>query len=129
MTITDKKVKLVNLQLIATIGFIIALLISFSLTYDKKQSLENKKRLYKNEEAQNLALFQIILVFLVSILFLYITYKQYEISKTYHEKDENDLLLQTKTATLSVIAAIIGLYIITKNYKNNNLSISQIEII
>ena len=129
MTKTDEKVKYINLQLIATIGFIIALVISFTLSLDKRESLLNNERLYSDKEAQEIALMQVILVFIVSCLFLYITYNQYTISNKYHENDETDLLLQSKTAILSVIAALIGLYIVIKNYNQNSLQIPEIESI
>lgn len=129
MTNNDKKVKLLNLQLLATIGFIVALFISFTLTYDKKMNLTNSKRIYDDKTAQNLALMQTILVFLVALLFLYITYNQYKISKMQHEEDEKDLFLQSETALLSVIAACVGLYIVFKNYRKNSLSIAEIESI
>ena len=48
MTKTDEKVKYINLQLIATIGFIIALVISFTLSLDKRESLLNNERLYSD---------------------------------------------------------------------------------
>lgn len=129
MTKTEEKVKYINLQLIATIGFIIALVISFTLSLDKRESLLNNERLYSDKEAQEIALMQMILVFIVSCIFLYITYNQYNISNKYHENDEADLLLQSKTAILSVIAALIGLYIVIKNYNQNSLQISEIESI
>ena len=129
MTENEQKIKLINLQLLAIIGFILALIISYFLSYDKKQSLENKPKMFSDKESQNLALFQIILVTIVSILFLYITYKQYTISKRFHDEDEEDLFIQTETSMLSVVIAIVGLYIVIKNYKNKNLSISEIEVI
>ncbi len=126
--VITQKIKFLDLQLIATIGFIIALIISFLLTYDKKLSLENKKRLFSEEEAQNLALFQTILVFVIAACFLYINYKQYKLSKESHDGDEQDLLLQIETSIFAIISAIIGLYIIFKNYRNKNLSISETEL-
>lgn len=126
--VTAQKIKFLDLQLIATIGFIIALIISFLLAYDKKLSLENKKRLFSEEEAQNLALFQTILVFIIATSFLYINYKQYKLSKEAHDDDEQDLLLQIETSIFAIISAVIGLYIIFKNYRNRNLSISETEL-
>lgn len=126
--VTAQKIKFLDLQLIATIGFIIALIISFLLTYDKKLSLENKKRLFSEEEAQNLALFQTILVFIIATSFLYINYKRYKLSKEAHDDDEQDLLLQIETSIFAIISAVIGLYIIFKNYRNRNLSISETEL-
>ena len=126
--VTAQKIKFLDLQLIATIGFIIALIISFLLTYDKKLALENKKRLFSEQEAQNLALFQTILVFIIALCFLYINYKQYTLSKETHDDDEQDLFLQIETSIFAIISAVIGLYIIFKNYRNKNLSISETEL-
>ncbi|MFR5756584.1 MAG: hypothetical protein ACLUD7_04025 [Lachnospiraceae bacterium] len=127
--INEEKIKYINLQLIATTGFIIALVVSFTLSVDKRESLRNGNRLYNDKEAQKISLMQTILVFIVALLFLYITYNQYKISHKYHETDESDLLLQSKTAILSIIAALIGLYIVIKNYNKNNLNIAEIESI
>lgn len=125
--INKDKIKFLNLQQIATVGFIIALTISYFLSYDKKLSLEKKSRLFTEEEAQNLALFQTILVFIIAGCFLYVNYKQYKIAKEVHDKDENDLLLQIETSIFAIISAIIGLYIVFKNYRNKNLSIAETE--
>ena len=127
--INEEKIKYINLQLIATTGFIISLVVSFTLSVDKRESLRNGNRLYNDKEAQKIALMQTILAFIVALLFLYITYNQYKISKMYNETDKNDLLLQSKTAILSIIAALIELYIVIKNYNQNNLNIAEIESI
>ena len=121
-----KKDKYLSLQLVATIGFILSLLTSYLLTLDKKLSIENKNRLFSNKDAQNLALFQTILVFLVASTFLYINYNQYKLSKDAHLNDETDLFLQIETSVLAIIASLIGLYIVFKNY-NSNLSIAETE--
>lgn len=126
--LNEQKIKFLSIQLIATIGFILALSISYFLTLDKKLSLEKKERLFSEETAQNLALFQTILVFVIALCFLYINYKQYQISKKAHDKDEQDLLLQIETSIFAIISAIIGLYIIFKNYRNRNLAISETEL-
>ena len=124
-----QKIKFLNLQLIATAGFILALIISYTLSYDKKLSLQNKKRLFTNEEAQKLALFQTVLVFIIAVCFLYVNYKQYNISKQTHDSSEQDFLLQIETSIFAIISAIIGLYIVFKNYRNQNITIAESEIV
>lgn len=125
--INSKKDEFLYFQELATFGFILALFISFSLTYDKRMSLEGKKRLYTSKEAQNLALFQTILVFIVALTFLYINSQQYKLAKLSNNKDQNDLFLQIETSFLAVISAVIGLYIVFKNYKNDNFTISEAD--
>lgn len=124
-----QKIKFLDLQLIATAGFILALIISYTLSYDKKLSLQNKKRLFTNEEAQNLALFQTVLVFIIAVCFLYVNYKQYKISRQTHDSSEQDFLLQIETSIFAIISAIIGLYIVFKNYRNQNITIAESEIV
>ena len=124
--ITQKKVKLLNIQLFAILGFMVSLIISFLLTCDKKLSLENKKDIFTDEESQNIVLFQSILWIVVTLTFLYINYNQYKISKETKDSDEKDLLLQVDSSILAIVSALIGFYIIIKNYKNN-LNIAEIE--
>lgn len=126
--INKEKIKFLNLQLIATTGFIIALLISFFLTYDKILTLQKKQGIFTEKEAQNLALFQTILVFIIASCFLYVNYKQYKLAKKTKDTSEKDLLLQIETSIFAIISAIIGLYIIFKNYKNRNLTIPETEL-
>ena len=123
--INTKKSKYLSLQLIATIGFILALLTSYLLTLDKKLSIENKKRIFSNNDAQRLALFQTLLVLFVASSFLYINYNQYKLAKE-ENKNETDYLLQIETSILAITGAIIGIYIVVKNY-GNNLNIAETE--
>ncbi len=126
MTENEQKIKYLNIQLIATMGFICMLVISFLLTYNKILSLKNEKTLFTNEEAQNLATIQSVIVVIISLTFLYTNYNQYKISKTYHENDEKDLFLSFEASILSFIPALIGIYIIFKNSRSN-FSIAETE--
>ena len=121
------KVKYIDIQLIATLGFILALILSYLLAYHKKLTITTNKGLFDDKTAQNLEVFQSILLLIVAITFLYINYKQYKLAKEMKTRETDELLLRTDTAVLAVISSIVSLYIIYKNYKNNNLSIAEIE--
>ena len=123
-----QKIKYIDVQLIATLGFILALFISFALAYDKKLSLENKNGIFNEKEAQNLALFQTTLVFIIAAIFLYVNYEQYKIAKETNDDEQKDLLLQIETSILAIISALIGLYIVFKNYRKKTLEIAETEI-
>ncbi len=122
----EQKRKLIDKQEVLTIIFIIALIISFFLLEDKRRELSHKKRLFNNKKAQDIALFQSILVLAISIFFSFIRKNFYDISKFYNDNDTSDLFLQLKVSVLPIITAIVGLYIIIKNY-NNNLNAAEIE--
>ena len=115
----EQKRKLIDKQEVLTIIFIIALIISFFLLEDKRRELSHKKRLFNNKKAQDIALFQSILVLAISIFFSFIRKNFYDISKFYNDNDTSDLFLQLKVSVLPIITAIVGLYIIIKNYNNN----------
>ena len=121
------KIKYIDIQLIATLGFILALILSYLLAYHKKLTITTNKGLFDDKTAQNLEIFQSILLLIVAITFLYINCKQYKLAKEMKTSETDELLLRTDTAVLAVISSIVSLYIIYKNYKNNNLSISEIE--
>lgn len=129
MTENKQKENLIDLQIKAAVLFIIALIISIILAYDKKLMLEDKDKIFSDKEAQNIALFQTLLVLIAASTFLFVAYNQYKISEKHHERDERDLFIQTETAALSVLAAIVGLYIVTKNYRGRTLEISEIETV
>ncbi len=59
---TKKEIEVLDIQIIATIFFIISLIISTILTYDEKLKLINGKGFFKNKQAQKIALFNRILV-------------------------------------------------------------------
>lgn len=122
--INNKKINFLDLQLVATLGFIFALILSFLLSYDKKLSLENKRRLFTKKQAQDLSLLQTLLLLIVSLTFLFLNYNQYKLAKFSNSNDQNDLLLQIETSIFAIISAIIGIYIVIKN-RNNNLQISE----
>lgn len=122
----EKVISLLNLSLLLTIGFIIALIISFILTYNETLSLQNKEKILSEKNSQNLSLFQSTLILIIAILFLYINYNQYLISKT-QNKDSKDLLLQAQASFLALISAFICFYVIIKNYRNKNYTVAETE--
>lgn len=122
----EKTISLLNLRLILTIGFIIALMISFTLTYNEILSLENKKMVLDEKSSQTFSLLQSTLILTIAILFLYINYNQYIITKK-QNKYSKDLLLQTQASIFALISASIGFYVIIKNYRDKVYAVAETE--
>lgn len=114
------KIKNVNLQLMAILGFVFSIILSFLLVYDEKLKLENKKRIFTDEEYKNLVLFQTILNLVLSLVFLYIVYVQNNNSNQDNNSYSNDSNLQISSSILLVISATIRLYLVLKNFNNIN---------
>ncbi len=124
MNNNDEDLLLVNGQIIASSLFLITIGISIVLLYNQKLILENKEPILTEQEALDIALFIKVLATILLAFFLYTSVKEYERNK--NTKKEEDSFIQVIASSLVLIAAIITLFVIVKNYnsRSNNLDIS-----
>lgn len=124
MNNNDEQLLLVNGQIIASPLFLITIGISIVLLYNQKLILENKEPILTDQEALDIALFIKVLATILLAFFLYTSVKEYE--KNINTKKEEDSFIQVIASSLVLIAAIITLFVIVKNYNtnSNNLDIS-----
>ena len=115
---------LINIQLCAVSGFIIALILSFLLTYNEKLINENKGSLFNNKTAQEINATRSTIIFIVTIVFLYVNYTGY---KTCSDEKRNDAFLNLESSLLSIIIASIGIYMAYKNYNQDTVTMSEID--
>lgn len=118
----EKKLKLLNYQIITSILFIISIFISIVLTYDEKQGLLKKQGLFSETFDKYLNLFNRILALGVIVFILYINYATYEIQKQ-KRTNLDPYRHQIYASIFSVISAIIVLYVVIENwYQNPNIT-------
>ena len=124
MNNNDEQLLLVNGQIIASPLFLITIGISIVLLYNQKLILENKEPILTVQEALDIALFIKVLATILLAFFLYTSVKEYE--NNINTKKEEDSFIQVIASSLVLIAAIITLFVIVKNYNtnSNNLDIS-----
>lgn len=125
MNTNKEETKILNIQLAATFFFIISLVISFLLTYNEKLKFTDKNFFNENDE-NKLALFNRILVVVLSATFLYAAYQNRKIAKKKQEPLDS-YSLQIFASELSTLAAVIALYIIITSYGENYTIIANIE--
>ena len=119
-------VSLVNLNIISSITFIIASLVSLSITVDEKNRLLNKKRYYTNKEALNISFYNRIVILIAVLISLYVGYTNYK-------NEENDTVAKYKssilltTNILTVIGALLILYVSYLNKQEQTLNTSDVE--
>ena len=119
-------VSLVNLNIISSITFIVASLVSLSITVDEKNRLLNKKRYYTNKEALNISFYNRIVILIAVLISLYVGYTNYK-------NEENDTVAKYKssilltTNILTVIGALLILYVSYLNKKEQTLNTSDVE--
>ena len=126
MNTTEKELKAINDQIIATILFLGTIIVSLSLSIDKRQKILNKKAIYSNEKARNIAIINRIIVVFIVLIYLQIDKENLDITKE-KQNQTNLANLQIIAELITLIAALIALYI-TYNSKTEDISIENPEI-
>lgn len=126
MNTTEKELKAINEQIIATILFLGTIIVSLSLSIDRRQKILNKKAIYSNEKARNVAIINRIIVVFIVLIYLQIDKENLDITKE-KQNQTNLANLQIIAEIITLIAALIALYI-TYNSKTEDISIENPEI-
>jgi magnesium-transporting ATPase (P-type) len=118
----ERKIELLNYQLIITGLFIISLIISIILTYDQKEYISNKKRIFKSDFSKYLNLFNRLFTLFIIFSILYINYEDYKLNKN-TKKNIKPFEHQVIASLFSVVSAIIVLYVVIENwYESPNIT-------
>ena len=116
---------LLNIQNIGSIVYILSLIISIYLTYDEKTKLHND-RLLDDETAIKISTFNRFLVLILTFVFLITSYENTNIAKA-KGKNLESYKMQNIASELSVLSAVIVLYIVLSNTGTDNFNVSKIE--
>lgn len=113
----------INIQIYALFFTFISIIISLLLTYNQKLEIQNKKTLFNSKDTLKITKANRTLILLLGLVFLYVNYKLYQISK---KEGENlkPYILQIFSSILTVITALITLYVVTLSTKGD---VSDIE--
>lgn len=121
MSCSDEEINQLNLQIIISLVVIVTIILSISLTYNQKLNLENKKTIFSKKIAHNISYINRLTVLITSIIFLYINYRLYEISKKEGE-NLNVYYLQIIASILTIIASLITFYVVTKETTGDDVA-------
>lgn len=103
--------EILNLQLIATLLFIIALIVSIFLNLNEKYKLLYNEGIISDKEASNLLKTNRIFIVALFLTYLYLAYRDREIDKI-KNKDLTADNLELFVSFLSVIGGLIILYLV-----------------
>ena len=117
----EKESQAITVQIIVSLVSILTVLVSIVLLYNHQLELENKETFLTPDEAQKLTTFNRVLVVIVLVIFLIINYLLYYISKEEGE-DLKPYRLQIVASYLTVVAALIGLYVVLKQPGGDNIA-------
>ena len=114
----SKEEEYINIQIYALIFTLVSVIISLLLTYNQKIKIQNKETLFDSKKTFKITKFNRILTLILGLVFLYINYKLYEISK---KEGENlkPYELQIFASILTVITASITLYVVSLSNKGD----------
>ncbi len=110
MDTTDREIKLVNEQIIVTFIFVVTLIVSLLILYNKRQKLKYDRPFIDDETNKKIIVLNSIMVFLLLLFLIYSSYEALAIDKIKGEKVKNDYLALAGSV-LTAIAGIIILYI------------------
>lgn len=110
MDTKDDEIKLIDIQIIATIIYILSLFISYIISYNDKCEILNEQPIMDEKTSQNISIFNRVVVVVLTLTFLYINYTNINIAKRKKEKNLTPFKLQVLASELSTLAAIIVLY-------------------
>ncbi len=120
----DKEIQATNIQLVAIIATIISAIISIITTYNQKLDLEDKDTPLTPKELYKLTLFNRLLIIGISIVFLYVNYTLYKISKEKGE-DLKTYTLQIIASVITLIPGLIALYVVISSNTENIVDIEN----
>ena len=119
----QEEINVINIQLIALLVALGSAIISIIITYNQKLDLEGNNTM-DPKKIFNITVFNRILILALSLVFLYVNYKLYSISKK-EEEDLKPYILQIIASILTIIASIIAIYIVSLSTKENIVDVEN----
>lgn len=113
-------------QLIGCILYIVSLVVSITIILSQRKRALGKEEFLTPEESQTIALLNKILILALILWFLYLNYKAKNLA-TDTNQNTSSLELQIISSIISIIPALIGLYVVITDFSNTNLQTAEIE--
>lgn len=120
----EKEIRAIDIQLWALFIALISAVISIIITYNQRLDLEDLETPLDSKQLFNLTLFNRILIIVLSLVFLYVNYVLYKISKDEGE-DLKAYILQIIASVLTVITGIIALYVVGMSTTENIVDVEN----
>lgn len=123
----EEKLNLLDIQIMGTILFIVSLFVSILLNVNQRKYTLHQKPLFSAKTTYLISNFNRLLVLAIALSFLYTSY---EFKKIAEKKGSNVALndLDVFASTLTVVGAIIVLYITANSPVENALDIENPNI-
>lgn len=122
----NEQLSIIDGQLTGCILYIISLVLSILIILNQRKVVLKKNEFLTSEESQTIALLNKILILALVLWFLYLNNKSKKFAANTNQ-DTSALQLQIISSIISIIPALIGLYVVITNFSNTNLQTAEIE--
>ena len=122
----NEQLTIIDGQLIGCILYIISLVASIIIILNQRKRALEKEEFLTSEESQTIALLNKILILGLVLWFLYLNNRAKNFAANTNQ-DTSALNLQILASIISLIPALIGLYVVITNFSNTNFQTAEIE--
>lgn len=113
-------------QLIASILYILSFVATIIVIINQRKLALNKKGLLTVEESQIIITLNKIFILLLLLLFVYLNYKSIKLAENTNQ-NTNSLNLQMISSIISLVPALIGLYVVITDFSATTFQTAEIE--
>ena len=124
MNTKQEEIKIINEQMLATILFIGTLVVSLLLSYNRKEKLKGKNKIFTEKQVRVISIANRVAVLAIVIFFFYIDNENIEVARL-QKKDLKLLYLKELVETITIVTAILALYITVKSNNNEFVGIEN----
>jgi hypothetical protein len=113
-------------QLIASILYILSFVATIIVIINQRNLALNKKGFLTVEESQIIITLNKIFILLLLLLFVYLNYKSIKLAENTNQ-NTNSLNLQMISSIISLVPALIGLYVVITDFSATTFQTAEIE--
>jgi hypothetical protein len=113
-------------QLIASILYILSFVATIIVIINQRKLALNKKGFLTIEESQIIITLNKIFILLLLLLFVYLNYKSIKLAENTNQ-NTNSLNLQMISSIISLVPALIGLYVVITDFSATTFQTAEIE--
>lgn len=117
---------IINGQLIGSILYILSLVATIIVIVNQRKVALNKDSFLTTEESQIIITLNKIFILLLLLLFVYLDFKSKKLAKNTNQ-DTASLDLQIIASIISLVPALIGLYVVITDFTATNFQTAEIE--
>ncbi len=117
---------IINGQLIGSILYILSFVATIIVIVNQRKVALNKDSFLTTEESQIIITLNKIFTLLLLLLFVYLDFKSKKLAKNTNQ-DTASLDLQIIASIISLVPALIGLYVVITDFSATNFQTAEIE--